>query len=307
MLLSNLNKQIEKLIHKHLYTFLEKNNCSFSYQFGFQNHHSTNYALINITEKIKKALDNGKYAYGVFLDFQKNFDTVNYDILLEKLEHYGVRGIPLTLFKEYLLNRKQYVTEENVISDTLLINGGFPQGSVLGPLLFLIYINVLHNAVKQTEIHHFADDMNVLYSSKSLKDLNKKINYDLKNTVEWLRGKKISLNASKTELVLFRTRGKMITKNMNFRISGQTIKIFSKTKYLVIILDENLTFKYHLDNLKFKLNRANCLLAKIRYYIKPMLLSTIYYAIFDSHLRYGQSILGIFLVLCFLVLARILL
>ena len=85
-----------------------------------------------------------------------------------------MRGIPLTLFKEYLLNRKQYVTEENVISDTLLINGGFPQGSVLGPLLFLIYINVLHNAVKQTEIHHFADDMNVLYSSKSLKDLNKK-------------------------------------------------------------------------------------------------------------------------------------
>ena len=218
-----------------------------------------------------------------------------------------MRGIPLTLFKEFLLNCKQYVKEENVISDTLLINCGFPQGSVLGPVLFLIYINDLDNAVKQTEIHHFVDDTNVLYFSKSLKDLNKKVNYDLKNIVKWLRGKKISLNASKTELVLFRTKGKMITKNMNFRISGQKIKIFSKTKYLIIILDENLTFKYHLENLKFKLNRANCLLAKIRYYIKPTLLSTIYYTIFNSHLRYGQSILGIFLVLCFLVLARILL
>ena len=135
-------------------------------------------------------------------------------------------GIPLNVFQEYLLNRKQFVTVENIISDTFLINCGVPQGLVLGPLFILIYINDLHNAVKQTENHHFADDTNVLYSSKSLR-YKQKINHDLKNTVEWLTTNKISLNASKTGLVLFRTKGTMITKNMNFRISGQKIKIFS--------------------------------------------------------------------------------
>ena len=171
LLLSNLSDLIEKLLHKRLYIFLEINNCLFNYQFGFRNHRSTNHALISITQKIRKALEDGKYSCGVFLYFQKAFDTVNRDILLAKLEHYGVRGIPLNLFKEYLLNCKKFVTVENVISDTLLINCSVPQGSVLGPLLFLIYIKNLHNAVKHTEINHFADDTNVLYSSKSLKDI----------------------------------------------------------------------------------------------------------------------------------------
>ena len=123
-----------------------------------------------------------------------------------------MRRIPLNLFKEYLLNRKQFITVENVISDTLFINCGVPQGLVLGPVLFLIYINDLHNAVKHTKIHYFDDDTHVLYSSKSLKDINKKINHDLKNIVEMLRTNKISLNANKKELASFRTRGKMTTK-----------------------------------------------------------------------------------------------
>ena len=125
-----------------------------------------------------------------------------------------------------------------------------------------------------------------------MKDINSKINYDLKNIVEWLRANKISLNAGKTELVLFRSKNKQINKKLNFRISGQKIKIFSRTKYLGIILDENLTFGPHLDNLKLKLNRGNCLLSKIRYYVQAGLLRTIYYALFDSHLRYGSQIWG---------------
>ena len=291
-LLSNLSKIIEKLLYQRLYSFLEQHNCLFNYQFGFRNHHSTNHALISITEKIRKALDDGKYASGVFLDFQKAFDTVNHNILLSKLEHYGIRGIPLNFLKTYLQNRQQYVSINNSSSDILTIENGVPQGSVLGPLLFLIYINDLNNAVKHSDIHHFADDTNVLYVSNSLKDINNKINHDLKNIVEWLRANKISLNAGKTELVIFRSKNKRITKKLNFRISGQKIKICNKTKYLGIILDENLTFKPHLDKLKLKLNRGNCLLSKIRYYVQAGLLRTIYYALFDSHLRYGSQIWG---------------
>ena len=291
-LLSNIGKMIEKLIHKCLFKFLNSNNCLFNYQFGFRNHHSTNHALISITEKNWKAVDDGKIACGVFLDFQKAFDTVGHDILLAKLEHYGIRGIPLKLFKTYLAERTQHTPINNDISETLPINIGVPQGSVLGPLLFLIYINNLHNIVTYSDIHHFADVTNLLYASKSIKDINRKVNFDLKNIIHWLRANKISLNADKTELILFRSKNKVITKNQNFWISGQKIHPLTQTKYLGITLDENLKFKKHMELLKTKLNWANGLLAKIRHLVSKNLLRTIYFAIFDSHLRYGCHIWG---------------
>ena len=116
----------------------------------------------------------------------------------------------------------------------------------------------------------------VLYSSKSPKDINRKINFDLKNIVMWLRTNKIFLNADKTELVLFRPKNRNISKNINFRINGQKIKMLSKTKYLSLFLDENLSFKYHLDTIKLKLKRTNCLLSKIRHYVRAPSLRTIF-------------------------------
>ena len=108
-LLSNTSKLIEKLLYNKLYKFLNQNKCLFNYQFGFRNHHSTNHALISITEKIRKALDEGKFACGVFLYFQKTFDTVNHKTLISKLERYGIRGLPLHLFQNYLEKRTQFV------------------------------------------------------------------------------------------------------------------------------------------------------------------------------------------------------
>ena len=125
------------------------NNCLFNYQFSFRDHHSTNHALIRIIEKIRKAVDDGKIACGVFLDFQKAFDTVDHDDILHcELEHYGIRGKPLKLFKTYLTERIQHTAINNDISETLPTNIGVPQGSVLGSLLlFLIYIKDLHNII----------------------------------------------------------------------------------------------------------------------------------------------------------------
>ena len=169
----------------------------------------------------------------VFLDFQKAFDTVNHKILLSKLEHYGIRGMPLKLFQNYLMNRTQFVEINKKSSDVLPINYGVPQGSVLGPLLFLIYINDLNGAVTHSKVHHFADDTNMLYISNSLKDTNRKVNQDLRHIVEWLWANKILLNSGKTELILFRSK---TTKNMNFRISGQKISFVKQN-----ILDLDLT------------------------------------------------------------------
>ena len=180
----------------------------------------------------------------------------------------------------------------NNISETIPINIGVSQGSMLGPLLFLIYIKNLRNIVIHFNIHHFPDDTNLLYASKSIRDINRKVKFDLKNIIHWLRANKISLNADKTELILFRSENKVFTKHLNFRISGQKIHQLTQTKYLGIILDENLKFKRHMQLLKTILNRANGLLAKIRHFVSKNLLRTIYFVIFDSHLRYGCQIWG---------------
>ena len=179
-LLPNISKLFEKLIKTRLTKFLADNKCLFSRQFGFRNKHSTTHALIDLTETIRKALDDNEFACGVFLDFKKAFDTINHKILLKKLEHYGVRGHALKWFTSYLTERSQYTNINKMDSQTDDISYGVPQGSVLGPLLFLIYISDLKRAIKFSYIRHFPDDTNILYRHQSLRKINQRINFDLK-------------------------------------------------------------------------------------------------------------------------------
>ena len=191
---------------KKLYSFFERNNCLYNFQFGFRHRHSTTHTLVKICDQIQKAIDKGQFACGVFIDLQKAFDTVNHKILLSKLSYYGVRSNALDWFESYLTMRTQYVTISGSTSEKANIIHGVPQGSVLGPLLFLIYINDLHKAIMHSTVHHFADDTNLLYINKSAKKINKHINHDLRLLSDWLRANKISLNVDKTELVLFRSK-----------------------------------------------------------------------------------------------------
>ena len=289
-LLSNLGKIIEKLMHNRLMNFLEKHLCIFPNQYGFRSKHSINHALIQMTEKVRKAIDNKSFACGVFVDLQKAFDTVSHPIMLEKLKHYGVRGVTNNWFRSYLFSREQCVTINNCNSSYLKITHGVPQGSVLGPLLFLIYINDLNKAIKFSDTHHFADDTNLLYVNKSLKKINKHVNHDLKLLCNWLRANEISLNTKKTEIILFRSRNRTIDKQLNFRLSGQKINLSNAIKYLGIIIDEHLTWSNHINILACKLSRANGMLSKIRHYVSYKTLISIYYAIFNSHLTFGSQI-----------------
>ena len=195
-LLSNIEKIPEKLMYKRLYTFLDNKNIIYELQFGLRQQYSTSHVLINITENIRKALD-GNFGCGVFVDLQKAFDTVDHQILLAKLNHYGICEVSNDWFKSYLSNRYQYVSINGYESGLAAINCGAPQGSVPGPLLFLLYIHDLNQAIKSCKFHHFADDTNLLCLSNTIKKLNKQVNADLKHLVNWLNANKISLNVKR--------------------------------------------------------------------------------------------------------------
>ena len=185
-MLSDIEKIHEKLMYKRLYTFLNNNNIIYNLQFGFRQQCSISHVLINITENIIKALEHGNICCGVFVDIQKVFDTVDHQILLVQLNHYGLFGVSNDWFKSYLSSHSQYVSINGYDSGLAVINFGVPQGSVLGRLLFLFYVNDLNQAIKFCKVHHFADDTNLLCLGNSIKKLNKLVNADLKRLINWL-------------------------------------------------------------------------------------------------------------------------
>ena len=191
------------LMYKRLYSFLDSCNILHPLQFGFREKHSTLHALIGMTETIKETIDKSMFGCGVFIDLQKAFDTVNHSILLKKLEHYGLRGVRLDWFSSYLSNRKQYASVNGATSDYLDITCGVPQGSVLGDLLFLIYINDLPSISKVLSFYLFADDTNIYFSSRDLFSLQKIMNRELKKVKKWLDANQLGLNVDKTNFVIF--------------------------------------------------------------------------------------------------------
>ena len=214
---------------------------------------------------------------------QKAFDTVEHDILLAKFEHYGKRGIANEWFKSYLFDRKQFVSINVYISNKASIKYGVPQGSVFRPLLFMIYINDLNHAVKFCKVHHFPDDTNLVHFNKPVQKLNKYINIDMKNLTNWLNANKISLNAKKTELVIFKHKNKKLQCPIKIKLSRKRLYPSKSVKYLGVKIDQNLNWKDQTNDIIANLNRANALLDKIRNYVSFDTLKVIYLAIFDSH------------------------
>ena len=195
-LLCVLSKVFEKIIYSRLLDFFLK--IIHDNQFGFRKGHSTHMALMILMDKIAKSLESGELVIGVFLDFSKTFDTVNHDVLLQKLQHYGIRGSALKWFQSYLSDRCQYVTYNGLESSKKAINCGVPQGSIHGPLLFIIYINDLSNVCNHMMSLLFADDTYLFVSGKDVIKLQQEVEMDLNRISEWLKINKISLNIKKT-------------------------------------------------------------------------------------------------------------
>ena len=255
-LLSIFSKIFEKLMYRRLYRFLEIHDVFFSLQFGFQENHSIDHALVSLTETVKSTLDNKRFGCGIFIDLQKAFDTVNHKILLSKLEHYGIRGCALEWFRSYLSDRKQYVSANGSNSNLLSITCGVPQGSVLGPLLFLIYINDLPNASKKLNFYLFADDTNIYCESSDLSTLIKIVNRELRSVKKWLDANKLSLNIDKTSYIIFHSSSATVPSDAVVKIGKKHIKRVKFVKFLGLLLDEHLSWKYHLSELSKKLART---------------------------------------------------
>ena len=246
-LISVFGKIMEKLMYNRLIDFLNKNNVFYSSQFGRANHSMT-HAILQITDKIQNAIENKLFSCRIFLDLTKAFDTVDHNILIRKLEHYGIRGLLGDWFRSYLTNRYQIVSVKNTNSQQKPITCGVLQGSVLGPLLFLLHINDFYKCAPDLDFHLFADDSNLLCSDRNSQILESKVNSQLQKVYEWLCANKLSLNVDKSNFVIFHPQRKH-TSTFKLLMGGKDIKEKSSVNYLGVIIDCNLNWKAHVHEL----------------------------------------------------------
>ena len=286
-----LSKLFERLMYNRLFQFIEELELLYYLQFGFRKFHSTSLALMYLVDKISKALHEGDYVLGVFIDFSKAFDTVNHEILLRKIWHYGIRGVTYTWLQSYLDKRSQYVTYNSIDSSAQLIKCGVPQGSILGPLLFLLYINDIALVSDVILPILFADDTNVFLTGKNVNDLISSMNLELEKIMIWLYANKLSLNVNKTHYLVFRSSGmaKPVF-DIQLQINDQHIKEDIKTKFLGVFLDNKLTWAYHIQYIKNKIAKGIGVICRARRLLNIKTLCTLYHCFVYPYLNYAAEV-----------------
>lgn len=283
------SKILEKIMYDRVFSYLSENEILYKKQFGFQRHHSTDHAVMELVSEITNSFDNNNFTLGVFIDLSKAFDTVDHTILLSKLQHYGICKTNLEWFKNYLSNRKQGLHYDGNMTELKRIKCGVPQGSILGPLLFLLYVNDLPNSSHLLDFILFADDTNLFYTDSNINSMFQTVNQELKNINEWFKANKLSLNINKTKYTFF-------TKQSNIdniplvlpilKINNVTIKRVNTMKFLGVVLDESLTFKYHIEIIENKISKNLGILYKAKPYLNITCLKTLYFSFINSYLNY---------------------
>ncbi len=293
-----VSRLFEKVIYDQLYQYLDKHKYLASHQSGFRSLHSVVTCLLKGTSDWYIDIDSGKYTAMIFIDLKKAFDTVDHQILLDKMQFYGITGLAHKWFSSYLDNRKQYCRVNGTTSSIENIDIGVPQGSCLGPLLFLLYINDLPFALKKAKATMYADDTAISYSSDKSEELDLVINEELSYIERWLQGNKLSLNVVKTQAMIIGSKPKIkkLKNNLStlpsFKVGGEEINLVNETKYLGVMIDNCLTWESHISAVQKKISRAIGLLKYAKNFVQTDTLINLYRSITEPHFSYCCSVWG---------------
>ena len=261
----------------------------YSDQFGFLSKKSTSDAILKFTDKCYSNFNDKNVLISVFIDLSKAFDTLDFDILLNKMERYGIRGSVRDWFSSYLKNRCQYVNIGGSISPLTPLKNGVPQGSILGSLLFIIYINDMHKSSDLSYIH-YADDSTVYAEGPELGNLVDYVNTQLEGLDTWMCSNKLSLNLKKTHFTIF--SNKPVTTLPIINIRGININFEINTKFLGVIIDNKLNFSVHIDGVCKRVSRSLGILKKLSLVFPSGALRKIYYSMVHPFLTYAIEVWG---------------
>ena len=296
-LLPVMSKIVEKCIYKQLYDYFQKNNMFYAHQYGFRTGHCTEYAALEIIDRVTTQLDINNIPLNIFLDLSKAFDSLDHAILLYKLKYYGVTGTPLQLIKSYLTDRNQFVQIDNTQSSILHLKTGVPQGSILGPLLFLIYINDFPCASTYFSFIMYADDTTLSSTLPNIKNSRDQIiaeqliNTELNKIDVWLRCNKLSLNISKTKYMLYSMPQKQ-TQHLSIKLGTTSIDQVYHFNFLGIVINSNLKWENHVNNISYKCIRVIGILNKLKKVLPTRIKLLLYNTLILPHLTYGINSWG---------------